>query len=608
MKQDTADLGPDYREFDVEHIPLPLSQRVLMPTVLLRRKGGDCEAVLGSYIRAMNKPPVFAECVSPDHNWLIYENSIRPLPYDIGEVLRVFLGNVNPSSISFPDVLRLLREEHEEISFVADESIFEKATSSSKKQHLSGDIPGLEARLFPYQREGVAWMKVALDSWGGAILADEMGLGKTMQIISLLLLDPPANENPALIVCPASLMENWCREIMTFAPKITLILHRGPDRSGYYKDLLRSQVVVTTYETLVIDISMFKGVNWSFVICDEAQAVKNPSSKRRKAIGSLHRQRTIPVTGTPMENTLMDLWSLSDLAIPGVLGAEEDFEAVYPDTDEGANELSKVVDTFLLRRTVPDVAGDLPARTDVDIPIELDQYSRARYEGVRKEVLEKYGRAGRLVAVGQLALFCAHPWLQSSGSSQIEWDEQAVIVENERDNLVTPKLELCVQLLVEAIHNKRKVLVFSAFNNCAEIIRRALIQKKCSPHYWNTINGATAQEKRLGIVDEFTAFEGPGVLVLNPRAAGSGLNITAATVVIHYTLNWNPALEMQASARAHRRGQSSPVTIYRLFYSETVEETMIERSEWKRTLGEIAVPISSREKGDLDRVLEGFSS
>jgi SNF2 family DNA or RNA helicase len=182
-------------------------------------------------------------------------------------------------------------------------------------------------------------------------------------------------------------------------------------------------------------------------------------------------------------------------------------------------------------------------------------------------------------------------------------EDDADINHDSKHPFMTPKMELCIQLLREATRNSRKVLIFSAYNNCGDLIRKAASESNIHVSYWDSINGSTPQEDRQLIVDHFTTVTGAAVLVLNPKAAGAGLNITAATIVIHYTQNWNPALEMQASARAHRRGQDNPVTIYRLFYQGTVEETMVERSLWKRELGAEAVPISSRDKQDLQKAL-----
>lgn len=361
-------------------------------------------------------------------------------------------------------------------------------------------------------------------------------------------------------------------------------------------------MVITTYDTLSNDISLFRGVDWSYVVCDEAQALKNPEAKRRKAVSRLHRRYTIPVTGTPVENSLVDLWSLSDLAIPGVLGELSEFESSYPDSEDSAIELGYITDSYVLKRRVSDVAQDLPERTDIDVPIAMHESDWATYQQVRDDAISKYGQAGRMVAVGQLAMYCAHPWLVATTASNDGWDENASIVENS-SALMTPKLQHCLRIVTESFTSNRKVLIFASFNSCSELIQLAAKENELPKAFWGKINGSTPAEERQQLIDEFSNETGAAVLVLNPRAAGAGLNITAATVVIHFTQNWNPALELQASARAHRRGQELPVTIYRLFYEGTVEETMIERSQWKRDMGEAAVPIAIRDNHDLDSAL-----
>ncbi len=271
----------------------------------------------------------------------------------------------------------------------------------------------------------------------------------------------------------------------------------------------------------------------------------------------------------------------------------------FPDTRESAKALGPLTDPIILRR-VADVAGDLPARIDIDMPIELDDGLVEQYRHVRDSTIAKYPVAGSLVATLQLQLFCAHPWLRQEGSNS-EPDD-ALIERGSISSLVTPKMERTVALLREAFHNGRKVIIFALFNRIGDLIREAC--KDFPNTYWGAINGSTLQEDRQTIIDEFTDHSGPACLILNPKAAGAGLNITAATVVIHFTPVWNPALEAQASARAHRRGQTQPVTIYRLYYSTTVEEIMIERSLWKSELANEAVPVSTRDSTDLKRALQ----
>ena len=602
MNQLLLQLEHDYRLFNKAALPYPLSERLQNPVLYIERKDSRYIASLGAGIRNAGQVQ-FAPCLSNQHNWVVDSGRIKPLPYDAPKIIYEALSGPDFKDLSYPIVLKLIRDGIEGIEISVAPNVTEKANARSASMSLTTATEGLNATLYSYQEHGVAWLNETLKTIGGAILADEMGLGKTLQIIAILLIDKPSYDSPALIVCPTTLIANWCREIHKFAPSLTLLVHRGNDRTGYYKDLMRSAIVVTTYDTLVNDITMFKGIDWSYVICDEAQAVKNPESKRRIALSALTRRYTIPVTGTPIENSLVDLWSLADLAIPGILGDKETFSALYPDTEEGAQELSTFSDTIILKRQVKDVANDLPKRTDVDIPVELDDTAIKEYERIREETIAKYGVAGKLVAVGQLAIYCAHPWLRIKTPGSPEWEESVELQPDPEHSLITPKMELCLQLLNEATRNQKKILIFAAYNHCGDLIKKAANQRNIRVTYWNAINGSTPQQDRQFIVDKFTSVEGAAVLVLNPKAAGAGLNITAATTVIHYTQNWNPALEMQASARAHRRGQDKPVTIYRLFYQGTVEETMIERSLWKRELGEEAIPISSRENQDLAKAL-----
>jgi SNF2 family DNA or RNA helicase len=437
---------------------------------------------------------------------------------------------------------------------------------------------------------------------GGLILADEMGLGKTLQIIALLLMDPPKPSAPALIVCPTSLIANWVREFSRFASGLSVLVHRGPTRAGIYRGLTTTNIVITTYDTLVNDISIFTAFEWSWVVCDEAQAIKNPDSNRRNVLCSVMRRWSIAMTGTPVENSLLDLWSLTDFVIPGLLGTRRDFESDFPDDVESAKALSPITDPIILKRRVTDVAGDLPERLDIDIPLELGVELGEHYIAVRKETLANYPTAGALVATLQLQLICAHPWLRIKKISSDTEGDDAELLRGDAHPLITPKMERTLDLLQEAFFNGDKVIVFALFNRVGDLLKEAF--QGFPTAFWGAINGKTPQEERQPIIDSFTEHNGPGCLILNPKAAGAGLNITAATVVIHFTPVWNPALEAQASARAHRRGQIRPVTVYRLFYKDTVEEVMIDRSLWKSELANESVPVSSRDIDDLKRALE----
>ena len=600
MTDGSASLPADFRQITAAPPQgWELSSRVVQPEIRIRKEGaGFALHVAGT--RTVRGEKKVWDAPGPDYNWVADGNVIRPLPHDTPAIVRQMLGGQLPKTLSFPDVVRLVRLGNPDIPVIAEESVFHSAQSAAADLRPDQDIPGLHATLFPYQAQGVAWMDQTIRHTGGLILADEMGLGKTIQIIALLLCEKPETSRPALIICPTSLIANWRKEIMKFAPELSVLIHRGHNRTGITAGLQRAQVVLSTYDTVVNDISIFAGMPWSWLICDEAQALKNPDSGRRQAVGRIPRQRTIPMTGTPVETSLLDLWSLADLAIPGLLGSREDFEADHPDSEESAKNLARLTDPVVLCRKVRDVAGDLPERIDIDLPLELGDELSRRYDEVLAETLEKYPVAGNLVATGQLQLFCAHPWLQGSGDP--DRDQDAGIDPSAGMPLVTPKVERAIAILEEAFRSGRKVLLFAIFNRCGEIIREAA-QGRLPDAYWGAINGSTPQEERQAIVDAFSGHDGPGCLVLNPKAAGAGLNITAATIVIHFTQAWNPALESQASARAHRRGQTEPVYIYRLFYEDTVERVMIDRSQWRRELGNEAVPVSTRDADDLRRAL-----
>ena len=600
MTEEAASLPSDFR--DLSKLKLAgweLSSRVVQPEIRIGKESAGFTYRLTG-VRTVRGEKKVWDALSTDHNWVIDGNSIRPLPHDTQAIVREMLDEASAKTLSFPDVVRLARLNNPDIPVIVEDSVFLSAQSLAAEITLGKEIEGLHATLFPYQDQGVAWMDQTLRHTGGLILADEMGLGKTIQIIALLLCERPDTSRPALIVCPTSLIANWRQEIMKFAPELSVLIHRGHSRTGVIAGLQRAEVILTTYDTIVNDISIFAGMTWSWLICDEAQALKNPDSGRRRAVEKIPRLRTIPMTGTPVETSLLDLWSLTDLAIPGLLGSRDDFEADYPDSEEAAAKLSRLTDPIVLCRKVKDVAGDLPKRIEIDLPLELGEELLAQYDNVRAATLEKYPVAGNLVATGQLQLFCAHPWLQGSGDPDA--DEDAEIGASTGMPLFTPKIERAIAILEEAFRSGRKVLIFAIFNRCGDIIREAA-QERLPNAYWGAINGSTPQEERQAIVDAFSKHEGPGCLVLNPKAAGAGLNITAATVVVHFTQAWNPALEAQASARAHRRGQTEPVYIYRLFYEDTVERVMIDRSEWRKELGNEAVPVSTRDNDDLRRAL-----
>lgn len=577
-----------------------LSERVISPVILIDKVGRNIMARLAG-VRVQGGNRIIHLAPGNGHAWVLDGTTIRPLPRDAARLFAEMLNGLDQDNMPYSEAIRLMRNTDATIGVEPSESFLKAGRVAAENLDDNFAVPGLTAVLFPYQARGVRWMWETISHTGGLILADEMGLGKTLQIIALLMIEPPQTDAPALIVCPTSLIANWEREFARFAAGISVKVHRGPDRAGVYRGLQKTSVVITTYDTMVNDISIFSSFEWSWVICDEAQAIKNPDSNRRQAIVTIPRRRAIPMTGTPVENGLLDLWSLADFAIPGLLGSRHDFEVAYPDNIDSAQAIGRFTDPLILRRRVADVASDLPERINIDVPLELDDLLAEHYLQVRKQTLAKYPVAGALVATIQLQLVCAHPWLRRADENDTH-GEDAEIVCARAYPLMTPKMERATDLLREAFFNGRKVIVFSLFNRIGDLLIDAFSGFR--DVHWGAINGSTPQDRRQPIIDAFAAHDGPACLVLNPKAAGAGLNITAATVVIHFTPVWNPALEAQASARAHRRGQTQPVTVYRLFYKDTVEEVMIDRSLWKSELANESVPVSSRDATDLRRALE----
>ena len=443
-------------------------------------------------------------------------------------------------------------------------------------------VQGLEASLYAYQQTGIGFLRLVAAQGLGCILGDEMGLGKTLQVIGLFQSQKNAGYGPFLVICPATLLENWRREVNQFAPTLHVLIHAGEKRSGTASGLLGYDLVVTSYETAMRDEPFLTSISWNTLALDEAQNIKNPNAQRTLSVKRFPRDVSIAVTGTPVENRLTDLWSLADFALPGLLGSVQDFQSEYDDTHEDASRLAPLAAPILLRRRVSEVATDLPPRIDIPQAIEMPKLMAEMYEDIRKETLIEYPTSGALVALNRLRMFSAHP------SLIMPWDTDPAAG--------MPKFARLLELLEEIFSIGEKTLIFSTYNKVADISIQNL-RRRFSHAFVDFIDGRVPVSERQQIVDRFTAHNGYGVLVLNPKAAGTGLNITAANHVIHYNPEWNPAVEDQASARAYRRKQTRPVTVHHLFFANTVEEVMVDRLHFKRGLAEGA---ATGHQGEID--------
>lgn len=432
---------------------------------------------------------------------------------------------------------------------------------------------GLNAELYGYQKDGVHFLCQIAGQGLGCIVGDEMGLGKTIQVIALMLAEHSAGRSPALVIAPATLLENWRRELAQFAPSLSIVVHAGPGRAGIVSKLAEFDVVVTSYDIAVRDEPMLSAIRWNILALDEAQNIKNPDAQRTMAVKHFPRRVSLAVTGTPVENTLTDLWSLSDFALPGLLGKRTDFESHFDNTDLDASQLAPLVAPILLRRRVKEVAKDLPERIDIPQPIAMSRRMAEMYEEVRLAAIAEYGKAAALVTLQRLRMFCCHPGL--AGYDLPDPEDQM------------PKYQRLTELLEEIFSREEKCLVFTSYTGMTDIFLLDL-PVRFKDQYFNFIDGRVPVPGRQTIVDEFTVSPRGGALFLNPKAAGVGLNITAANHVIHYNPEWNPAVEDQASARAYRRKQQRPVTVHQLYFVDSVEEFMIGRLGLKRGLAEHA--------------------
>jgi SNF2 family DNA or RNA helicase len=526
-------------------------------------------------------------------DYVIIERTWYPLPQKTLEEYRTLLSGLGISDESAIEFGQYLKIQKHATDFVVRDFAAEQMASGqlSAKIRLQ-PLCGLAAKPYPYQQTGLQWLRFMTRHGVGSILADEMGLGKTLQVIAVLLSEIQENRRPNLVLCPATLLENWRRELQRFAPTLKVLIHTGSRRTGSADVLSAVDVTLTSYETMGVDISLFRAVKWNVVALDEAQNIKNPEARRTKRAKELSKRVGIAITGTPVENRLKDLWSLCDFALPGHLGTLSEFEERFPDSEPSATELEPLVSALMLRRRVRDVATDLPTRIDIPIALVMDSRSAAAYEEIRTEAAANAPKAPGLAALVHLRMFCAHPW--AVGKLQ---DVSSAIE-------CSPKMERCFEILAEIFESESKAIVFTSFNDMADLLEGEISRTFAVP-VWK-INGSVDVSVRQSTVDQFSAISGGAVLVLNPKAAGVGLNITAANHVIHYNLEWNPAVEDQASARAHRRGQTRPVTVHRLFYADTVEETINDRMSRKRALAEHAVIGTAGDANDLADILNAL--
>jgi SNF2 family DNA or RNA helicase/tetratricopeptide (TPR) repeat protein len=462
-------------------------------------------------------------------------------------------------------------------SLETDEAWQEQVRRIDLSLKLRVKIPStLQASLRDYQVDGYKWL-VQLANWGvGACLADDMGLGKTVQALALIL--ERAEKGPTLIVAPTSVCMNWLDEALRFAPTLKIVQFSGKDRKKQTEGLGAFDVLVTSYALLQIESEILSKVQWQTIVLDEAQAIKNVTTKRSQAAMALCGDFKVITTGTPIENHLGELWNLFHFINPGLLGSLEKFNRrfaipieKYQDR-ESRKRLKKLIQPFILRRTKSQVLEELPSRTEITLHVEMSDQETAFYEALRQEALQRLeemtGPAGQkhlqvLAEIMRLRRACCNTRLV-----------------NPKITLESSKLSLLAEVVEELVENRHKALVFSQFVDHLSIIREFLDKKGITYQY---LDGSTPAKLRKERVNAFQAGEGD-LFLISLRAGGFGLNLTAADYVIHMDPWWNPAVEDQASDRAHRIGQHRPVTIYRMVTRNTIEEKIVDLHRDKRDL------------------------
>jgi SNF2 family DNA or RNA helicase len=473
--------------------------------------------------------------------------------------------------------LLIMSANEEQYSIELDDAVNNMLLSLKNKDQLALiDQPNnLSAQLRPYQLRGLSWLNYLENLGMNPCLADDMGLGKTMQVIALLLHAP--KQQAALLIAPTSVIGNWLKEIEKFAPSIRATIHHGAKRTKK-EDLSQimadNDVVITSYGLIRQDKALFHSTTWSRLIIDEAQNIKNPSAAQTKIIYAIQANSRIALTGTPIENRLMDLWSLFNFLNPGILGTRATFRKEYEIPVQRDNDLRKtsilknLVEPFILRRLKTDknIIQDLPDKIEQKVYCELTKEQASLYQSIVNEVEASINEAQEtsehkiifLSALLRLKQCCNHP-------AQLLQDGSAFSIER------SIKLQRLTELAKEAINNGESLLIFSQFKEICDALQTVLkTQLGFNTHY---LHGGTSRKKREEMIDQFQAPNSPAsIFVLSLKAGGVGITLTKANHVIHFDRWWNPAVENQATDRAYRIGQQKTVFAHKFITLGTVEE------------------------------------
>jgi len=516
---------------------------------------------------------------------------------------RLFHQNNDQVRLSFfdlPIVEELIDEKTAEESFQASREVF-KGFNTIKSQKIR--FPKLKAKLRTYQKQGYKWIRYLHEHGLGGCLADDMGLGKTLQTIALLAFVYPKEKTPSLVVMPKSLLFNWEKEILKFAPKLTYAVYYGLNRN--FEDVKDKNILLTTYAVLRNDIETLKEQEFYYVILDESQHIKNPNSQTSKAAVLLNAKHRLGLSGTPVENNLGELYSLFRFLNPSMFGSIDQFNLHYgtPIQKEGnkdaLEELKKKIYPFILRRMKKDVLKDLPDKIEQVLYVEMsdpqkqfyDQRRRFYKEMIQNQIEEKG------IKNSQFYIFQALSELRQIASiPEAKTD----------DKIISPKREVLLQHVLDLVEQQHKLLVFANFLHALDCIAEDLVNKNIE---FVHMTGATRNRQQL--VDQFQEDDAIKVFLMTLKTGGVGLNLTAADYIFLFDPWWNIAAENQAIDRTHRIGQDKTVFSYKLIAKGSIEEKILELQNMKKELFENLISsdgasIKSLDEEDIEFVLGGF--
>jgi len=474
---------------------------------------------------------------------------------------------------------------HEEVTWQGGDKLRDVARRLTDSGRLGEEAPptGLKATLRPYQRQGLAWLQFLARSGLSGVLADDMGLGKTLQTLAhiLALKQNGALPRPALIVAPTSLIPTWRNEARRFTPGLAMLTLHGQDRWDLFASIKDHDVVLTSYALLLRDLERLKRHRYRLVVLDEAQAIKNPATKLAKAACELEADHRLALSGTPMENHLGELWSVFHFLMPGFLGDRESFRKLFRQPIEKEHDadrqglLAQRVRPFLMRRTKEEVAAELPPKSEFVREIELTDEQRDLYESVRLAMHARVRDEIEQRGIGRSSIAILEALLKLR---QICCDPRLIKDYNGKTAPSSAKYEMLMQMLEGMVETGRRIIVFSQFVEMLELIEAGLKKQRLP---FTSLTGRTRDRETP--VKRFQDGEVP-IFLISLKAGGTGLTLTRADTVIHYDPWWNPAVEAQATDRAHRIGQDKTVFVYKLVANGTVEEKMLDLQAKKKAL------------------------